>query len=148
MNDRREYFKTYNKNRESRAEYMREWRKKHPGMAYEYYRRTLKNNINFKLGWLLRARIRWSIKNAKTTKCEKSLRLIGTTIQGARKHIEEKFKPDMNWQNHGKIWQIDHILPISRFNLSDPIEQRKAFHYTNLQPLYTQDNLRKSNKIL
>jgi hypothetical protein len=53
----------------------------------------------------------------------------------------------MLWKNHGK-WHIDHIIPLSNFDLTKPEEQRKAFHYTNLQPLWAMDNMKKHNKIL
>ena len=53
----------------------------------------------------------------------------------------------MSWKNHGKYgWHIDHIKPCSKFNLIDPTEQKKCFHYTNLQPLWAKDNLTKYNK--
>ena len=51
----------------------------------------------------------------------------------------------MNWDNYGQ-WHIDHIRPCASFNLLDPIEQKICFHYTNLQPLWAEDNLKKSNK--
>ena len=51
----------------------------------------------------------------------------------------------MSWDNYGQ-WHIDHIRPCSGFNLLDPIEQRVCFHYTNLQPLWAGDNLKKSNR--
>jgi hypothetical protein len=42
----------------------------------------------------------------------------------------------MTWENHGDIWEIDHIQPCSSFNLTQEIEQQKCFYYTNLQPLF------------
>ena len=57
----------------------------------------------------------------------------------------------MNWDNHGAgegYWNIDHELPIAMFNISDPNEQKRAFHYTNLQPIWSRDNLSKSDSYL
>ena len=52
----------------------------------------------------------------------------------------------MDWDNASK-WHIDHIIPISAFDLADPLEQRMAFHYTNVQPMWAAANLRKSAKV-
>ena len=55
----------------------------------------------------------------------------------------------MTWENHGlKGWHYDHIIPLSHFNLTDIEQQKKACHYTNLQPLWWWENLEKSDKIL
>ena len=52
----------------------------------------------------------------------------------------------MTWQNHGKVWHIDHIVPCIAFDLTKPIEQQICFNYRNLQPLLTHDNLSKGGK--
>jgi len=62
--------------------------------------------------------------------------------------------PGMTWDNHGtgkngkgmKEWHIDHIIPCCKFNLSKDEEQRKCFHYSNLQPLWASDNMKKGGK--
>ena len=54
----------------------------------------------------------------------------------------------MTWKNHGlKGWHIDHIIPCAAFDLTKEEEQKKCFHYSNLQPLWWIDNLKKSNKM-
>ena len=62
-------------------------------------------------------------------------------------YLESKFTEGMTWDNHGE-WHIDHIIPCCSFNLENEEEQKKCFHYTNLQPLWAKDNLRKGGKIL
>jgi hypothetical protein len=63
--------------------------------------------------------------------------------------MESKFLPGMTWDNRGlRGWHIDHIVPCSFFDLANPEQQRKCFHYTNLQPLWAADNLRKSDKLV
>jgi hypothetical protein len=59
-----------------------------------------------------------------------------------RAHLEAQFVPGMTWANHG-AWHVDHIRPCASFNLEDPAEQRVCFHFSNLQPLWAQDNLAK-----
>jgi hypothetical protein len=63
-------------------------------------------------------------------------------------HLEKTFKPGMTRENHAAVWHVDHILPCSSFDLSDPNQQRQCFHYTNLQALFVHENLTKSDKIL
>ena len=72
--------------------------------------------------------------------------LIGCSREYLIKHIESQFKPGMSWKNYGKWgWNVDHIIPCKVFNLSNPEEQRKCFHYTNLQPLWWKDNYQKGS---
>lgn len=59
-------------------------------------------------------------------------------------HIESKFVSGMSWHNKN-LWHVDHIIPLTAFNLLDETECKKAFHYTNLQPLWAEDNWAKSS---
>jgi hypothetical protein len=62
-------------------------------------------------------------------------------------HLEAQFQPGMTWENMGE-WHIDHIRPCKSFDLSDPDQQRACFHYTNLQPLWAADNMRKGARVV
>lgn len=73
--------------------------------------------------------------------------LIGCSIHDLVLHIQNKFKEGMTWDNYGD-WHIDHIYPCSRFDLNSKREQLMCFHYTNLQPLWASENIKKSNKVL
>lgn len=75
-----------------------------------------------------------------------SVKLLGCSIYEARGHIEAQFLPGMTWDNHGE-WHIDHIRPIAGFDLTDPEQVRACAHYTNLQPLWAIDNLRKGGRV-
>ena len=53
----------------------------------------------------------------------------------------------MTWDNYGE-WHIDHIKPCCGFDLTDFEQQKKCFHYTNLQPLWAKDNITKNGKFI
>ena len=77
------------------------------------------------------------------------LKLCGTTLAGVKKHLESLFKLGMTWGNYGwDGWHIDHIKPCAEFDLTDPAQQRICFHYTNLQPLWKDENFEKGANIL
>lgn len=74
---------------------------------------------------------------------------IGCTIDELLSHLSSQFEPGMSFENHGRgpgRWQMDHIIPIDDFDLSDDSECRKCFHFTNLQPLWWELNQQKTNK--
>lgn len=104
-----------------------------------------RTDVHFRLGMILRGRLLNAIKRQQATKTFQShVRLLGCTIDQARKHIESQFEPWMTWENHGfRSWHIDHIKPLSAFDLTDPEQVAEACHYTNLQPLDWQENLSK-----
>jgi hypothetical protein len=71
--------------------------------------------------------------------------LLGTDRDGFMRYIEAQFLPGMTWANYGK-WHIDHKRPLASFRKGDEEHIKKACHYTNLQPLWAADNIRKSAK--
>jgi len=74
-----------------------------------------------------------------------AVRDLGCSISGLKLHLESKFQPDMTWDNYGE-WHIDHIKPLSKFDLTDRDQLLEACHYTNLQPLWAEENLKKGNR--
>jgi hypothetical protein len=100
-------------------------------------------NINFRLGCALRNRIVKVLK--RNPKAEITLSLLGCSLIQLKQHLESHFKDGMNWSNYGK-WHVDHIRPCASFDLSKPEEQKKCFNYTNLQPLWAEENLSKGKK--
>ena len=109
----------------------------------DYYRKTagVKCSSHHFVS-VLRSRILAAIKHAKTKKADKSVKLLGCSLDEARLHISKQFQPGMSWENHG-AWHIDHIKPIALFDLSNSAEQLECFNYRNLQPLWAKDNLSK-----
>jgi acetyl/propionyl-CoA carboxylase alpha subunit len=112
---------------------------------YESKRRIL--DPVFKLNRNLRIRLNTALKN--NYKSGSAVRDLGCTIEELKVYLESKFQPGMTWSNYGMYgWHIDHIKPLSSFDLSDRNQFLEACHYTNLQPLWAQDNLTKSNKLI
>ena len=110
-----------------------------------YFKNRLKKDINFKIGHTLRKQLNKKLSSQKVYKKNKALELLGININDFKAYIVKKFKPGMTWKNHGK-WHIDHIKPVSKFDLTNQEEQKKCFHYTNLQPLWAKENIVKSDK--
>ena len=102
-------------------------------------------DINYKLGWYLRARVRSAL--IRNSKLGTTSELLGCDIEFLKKYLESQFKNGMSWSNYGD-WHIDHKLPCISFDLSKKSEQLKCFHYTNLQPLWAIDNWHKHDNIL
>lgn len=76
-----------------------------------------------------------------------AVRLLGCCWQDFVSHIESQFKPGMSWENHGQSgWHFDHIRPLSSFDLTDEKQLLDGCHFTNVQPLWAADNVRKGAK--
>ena len=68
--------------------------------------------------------------------------LLGCSRDHLRRHLESRFQPGMTWENYGRYgWHVDHVIPCSAFDLTNPDEVRKCFHFSNLQPLWWRDNI-------
>lgn len=106
-------------------------------------KKKLKNDPALKLVYRLRNRISFAIKNKK----KNTLDLLGCTPEYAYNYLVAKFTPDMTEEAfmNGDI-HIDHIKPVSSFDLTNEDELQKCFHYTNIQPLWAKDNFSKGNK--
>lgn len=121
-------------------------REQHNKYQKEYKHRRYNQDINFKIKAILRARIRKFLKNG--WKSGSSVDLLGCSIENFKLHIQSKWQSGMTWDNWSKLgWHIDHIIPLNSFDLSNPEELKQACHYTNLQPLWSQDNAIKSDKV-
>lgn len=129
------------KNREKINRYHRLNRNKEYELSYQ--KRRLKEDINYKLAKYLRSRLYMAIRNNKPGSAVKDL---GCTVEQFKLHIESKWLIGMSWANYGKEWHIDHIQPLSKFELKNRPEFLIACNYLNLQPLWAKDNLSKHSK--
>ena len=97
----------------------------------------------FKLAMNMRGRMRLFIKKSGFNKNKSTFKLIGCTPDELKLYLEKKFKEGMTWKNHGN-WHIDHIKPLASAKSVDEINI--LFHYTNLQPLWAEENIKKKDK--
>lgn len=122
-------------------------RKENPEKWNAYCRKYCKEryatDIEFNIACRLRSRLYQKLRVQGATKSASALDLTGCTTQFLRGYIEAMFKDGMNWNNI----HVDHIVPLAAFDLTNEEDQRKAFHYTNLQPLFGVDNMAKGAKI-
>ena len=140
--------KDYRENHPQRVRRInKQWKSCHQEEARTYARRRYTQDIQFKLRAVLRARLKAAIKG--NCKIGSAVKDLGCPIAELKIHLESKFLSGMSWDNWGRgreKWHIDHIIPLSFFDLSDLEQLKKACHYTNLQPLWELDNLKKGDK--
>jgi len=141
-----------------------EWRRLNQGYIKEYSKKYYKANrkdiiaknskrhmeryrsdIDYRIKHSLRRRLNNAIR--KNQKAGSTIGYLGCSIKELKIYLELKFVIGMTWDNYGE-WHIDHIRPLASFDLTDEKQYREACHYTNLQPLWAVDNLRKGSKVL
>lgn len=121
------------------------YRQKNKQIIREKNKLRAKTDIKFRLALQLR-KIVYGAAIGKF-KLNVIIDAIGCTPLELKQHLESKFKPGMTWDNWGfRGWHIDHIVPLSAFDLTDKEQFLKASNYTNLQPLWCHENWTKGNK--
>ena len=112
------------------------------------YKQNRRNtDLLYRLADNQRARLYMAIKSNQ--KVGSAIRDLGCSISELKEHLEKQWQEGMTWDNWTLAgWHIDHIRPLALFNLDDPLQLREAVHYTNLQPLWAQDNFSKGKKAL
>jgi hypothetical protein len=126
-----------------------EYRKKTRNHIREYKKnweqQRAKTHPEFRIKLSLRNRIYCTVKHG--CKSDRTMNLLGCSIEYFIAYLQSKFEDGMTLENYGE-WHIDHIRPCSSFDLTCHIQQKQCFHYTNLQPLWQKDNLIKSDKYI
>lgn len=146
----------YVKNRDSILEQVKDYyaanRDKVRTSQKEYYsnnkqgiiernKKRLQTDLQFKLRDSIRRRVKRQMKlNSKNLH-----EYLGCNYLEFKQYLQAKFQPGMTWHNYGQ-WHIDHKLPLSWFDLTRWDHCHLVLHYTNLQPLWAEDNLRKGNR--
>lgn len=127
------------------SEYRLQWRKNNPQYHSEYNKIKRKNNPHFRTLTCLRSRVNMTIRRGQ--KSATTLGLLGCSVTDFLRYFQSLFTDEMTMSDFmkGRV-HIDHIIPCNNFDLTDPDQQKKCFHYTNLQPLWAHDNLIKGAK--
>lgn len=142
--------KAYNlANKQKQLEYSREYYKNNKQKYLVYNRKNIakkrKTDIGFRILSNLRRRLNLALQGKD--KANSTMLLIGCTVNELKLHLESQFTEGMTWENYGyNGWHIDHIKPCALFNFKLKAEQHECFHYTNLQPLWATDNIKKGKK--
>lgn len=148
--------KTRDKNKEKRNEHNKEYRKTHKNeiatrmQSYnktykethrlerkEYRKNKKETDINYKIELKLRNKFHTFFKSNKDNYND----LFGCTTNQFNFWIESSFKHDMNWENYGKLWHIDHVIPVSIFDLTNDFDIKFCFNWKNTRPLYSHINV-------
>ena len=133
----------YQSNKETILKKQTEYRKRpeRQKRMKEIHQHRMKNDILYKLRYVLRSRI----NKAFIRKTERSRDILGCSIEQVCQHLESQFTPQMSWNNHRIYWEIDHIIPLA--SATNIKTLRKLCHYTNLQPLEANKNIAKGAKL-
>lgn len=102
-----------------------------------------KTDLNFQLSEILRSKVHKMLAGKKTS----YQHYIGCDLDWLKKWLEYRFDENMNWNNLGTYWHIDHVLPINRFDFTKEQDIKICFHWTNMQPLKKEENRDKSDTI-
>jgi hypothetical protein len=140
----------YQNNKEKKCITEREYRRKNKDKINARKRKLREKYVTnpiYRIRYSLKERIRSFLNSRNMQKNNKTFEMVGIKPAELKDYLEKQFQEGMTWDNYGLYgWHIDHIIPISSANNEE--ELIKLCHYTNLQPLWAIDNIRKSNKII
>lgn len=139
---RREIYQLYyknikNQNPAAMAKYYQDNKKRINEVHRVYNKNKYHTDPQFRLKTLWRTRLRQAIFTGYGYKSIESL--CGCSLADLRNHIESQFKEGMTLDNYG-VWELDHIILVSTFDLTDIEQLKKCYHYTNLRPRWKTDN--------
>ncbi len=121
------------------------WKERNAEHIRIYDRERYRSNPCFCIKRRLSSRLTKLLRCLGVRKTYRAEAIIGCTLADLKAHLESKFLPGMSWEKR-HLWHIDHKRPCSSFDLAIVEEQKKCFHYTNLQPLWWHDNIIKGDK--
>lgn len=128
------------------SEYRKKYSQQNKDKINDWYKFEYQKNILYRIGKMVRSRINIFLRLNHVKKQSKTFEIIGCSPKFLKEYIEKKFTEGMSWGLMGKHIHIDHIIPLSSAKTEE--EVYRLCHYTNLQPLWAEDNLKKGSKIL
>lgn len=145
-NQRNKEYQRQRRSQMTHKERKEESRKRAPYIL-EYVNARRDADPGFKLRMNLRHRIWSALQAGEASKSGGIQELVGCSAANLMEHLQSQFTDGMSWESYGRGgWHVDHIRPCASFDLTDPEHQRQCFHYTNLQPLWAADNIRKGSR--
>jgi hypothetical protein len=139
----REYYK---KNRDRIIEYGKAYRRQNTKTVALRCRVNRAANPQHAISGRMRCRLRNALTDSGVKKVARTFDLVGCSPKDLMAWLESQFMPGMGWHNRS-LWHVDHIIPLNAFDLSCGEQQRVAFHYTNLRPLWAAENVAKRDRI-
>jgi hypothetical protein len=136
----------YQNTKENRLEYRKNYYENNKNECIQRVTKYAKNKYNTDAFYKMKVDIRSRVYSTIQDKKMNTSNILGCDWNTFKSYIESKFKDGMSWENHGRYgWHYDHIIPVA--SAKNEKELIVLNHYTNFQPLWSQDNLRKGCKI-
>ncbi len=110
----------------------------------DYFIHGGNDDVCYRIAEVLRSRLRQALKDG--WRSGSAVGDLGCTIAELKEYLESQFRDGMSWDNYGVVWEIDHVRPLSSFDLTQHDQAAQACHYTNLQPLLIAENRSKHDK--
>jgi HNH endonuclease. len=120
------------------------WEDKNRERNNKKRRERYANDPLYRFACCARARVHAYLKGKSKSKTTEQI--LSCTFEEAWNLLIPRLRFPMTKENYGKVWHVDHIRPICSFDLSDPEQVKACFHYTNLQPLFVEENRKKGGR--
>jgi len=115
--------------------------------ARDFMKKKRSQDNGFKIKQNISRRIRHLLTKSNSIKKDSTIEYVGCTTEELKEYIESLMTNKMKWDNYGKIWEIDHIMPCSSIDHTDQQQVKRCWHYTNLRPITIYQNRSKHAKI-
>lgn len=129
-------------------DYAKKNKKRFSDYKNTYRRRRQKKDPVFRAKNNLRKRFRELMRSVRGGGTPRISQLLGCSTKHLANHLESQFTKGMSWENYGVYWHVDHIIPVAAFDHKDSKQVAMCWHWTNLQPLRAEENIRKGCQLI